>query len=221
MGGILGGLCHEFATSGSARLVRHLLRLAVIGEWDLMDSGTRRFSPSRWLEATRSKWRTPLADRPLRHESLLLASRTRSCCAHPGLGDLVASDDDIARKWARSARLDVSPTSTSCRESARSALRPCRRHERCPYLNRDAATGVILWTSRADDVIARANGATVASTTFHPSPSAPESQLGSAAKSASAFWSGTWTSGFWPKVMATTRSTSTSDSAPAVARSER
>lgn len=181
-GGILGGLCHEFGHQlGLPDWYDTRFGLPVVGEWDLMDSGNAAFfafqvegsddvhvaygllptamsAVDRWLLG----WDEPYVVRAPQDVVTLRPTNSTQ-----GIGP-------------RAARLDIAADESFIVENRRDYL-----YERpedvaiCPYLNRDADTGVILWMSRDDEAVpSRDRRNSNDYDFFISSPTAPTSALG-------------------------------------------
>ncbi|MFQ5598971.1 MAG: immune inhibitor A domain-containing protein [Candidatus Krumholzibacteriia bacterium] len=155
LGGILGALCHEFGHQlGLPDWYNTRTGLPVVGEWDLMDSGNAAF----FAFAVAGREDEPIFALGLLPTSLsaydrhllgwedpyVIRSPRDSVVLRPG------NADDFYGDFPTSARLEVSPEEYFIVENRRDLLAVRIVPDQCPYLNRDADTGVVLWMSRDD-----------------------------------------------------------------------
>ena len=182
LGGIQGAFVHEFGHSlGLPDLYDTNFGLPTVGEWDLMDSGNAAFFA---FQAAGS-------DEVLFALGLLptgLSALSRVLLGWDEVYALQAPEDAVTLRPANStfvdtprvARLDISADEYFLLENRRDVLGPHDEdHESCPYLNRDAATGVILWMSRDDSSRpSRERRNSGEYDFFIASPTAPETELG-------------------------------------------
>jgi hypothetical protein len=183
VGGILGGMCHEFGHQlGLPDLYDTHFGLPTVGEWDLMDSGNAAFfafqvAGSDEIEVAYGLLPTGLS----------ALCRTLLGWEEPyevrAPGDAVTLRPSLTSQGSgpRVARLDVSADEYFLVENRRDLL---YEHpddvSGCPYLNRDADTGVILWTSKDDDAKPPRERRNSGEYDFFISaPTAPEGMLGS------------------------------------------
>ena len=183
LGGLLGTLCHEFGHQlGLPDWYDTYFGLPVVGEWDLMDSGNAAFfafqeEGSEAIYTAFGLLPTGMCtlDRMLLgwDEPYVVHAPEEEVTLRPTLS--------VQGSGPRAVRLDVSPDEYFLVENRRDLLAERAGDvSACPYLNRDAETGVVLWMSRDDDARPpreRRNSGEY--DYFIPSPTAPEGEIGS------------------------------------------
>jgi len=183
LGGILGAFTHEFGHSiGLPDWYDTNYGLPAIGEWDLMDSGNAAFFAFQAAGSDEVLFALGLLPTGLSAMSRVLLGWDEAYAvrAPQDVVTLRPANTTQSAGVPRIARLDVSADEYFLIENRRDLLAERADDvEACPYLNRDAATGVILWMSRDDTgrpPRERRNSGEY--DFFIASPTAPESQLG-------------------------------------------
>ena len=157
LGSIQGPLCHEFGhLLGLPDWYDTRFGLPAVGEWSLMDSGSAAVFafvlPGNEEQPIFALGLLPTGlsamDRVLLgwEEPTVLRAPQDSVVLRPPNGDAAFGD------FPTCARLDVSPEEYFLVENRRDLLgrRIPLDVDFCPYLNRDADTGVVLWMSKDD-----------------------------------------------------------------------
>jgi M6 family metalloprotease-like protein len=194
LGGIQGALCHEFGHQlGLPDWYDTLFGLPVVGEWTLMDSGNAAF----FAFALAGQEDEPIFALGLLPTSLGALDRIALGWEQPYVvrapSDSVilrpATADEFYGDHASSAILPVSPEEYFLVENRRdvNAFRSSALGgndvELCPYLNRDADTGVVLWMSKDDPTKAPRERHNTGEYDFWiSSPTAPDDAFGDCAE---------------------------------------
>ncbi len=185
IGGTLGGLCHEFGHQlGLPDWYDTFYGLPVVGEWSLMDSGN----------ATTIAFQVEGSDEVIVGYGMVPASFSavdRILLGWEIPAVLQAPEDQVTLRplnssqgaGPRSARIPFAADESFVIENRRDLLYELPpdslETEPCPYLNRDEATGVILWLSKDDpSKPSRARRNSREYDYFIASPSAPAGALG-------------------------------------------
>ncbi len=188
-GSIQGPLAHEFGHQlGLPDWYDTRFGLPRVGEWSLMDSG----SGALFAFVVEGGSEEPIFALGLLPTSLSALDRVLLGWEEPYV--LRAPQDSVTLRPAnadtrfhagpKSARLDVAPEEYFLVENRRDLLgrRIPEDSEICPYLNRDAQTGVVLWMSKDDaNLPSRQRHNTGEYDFWVSAPTAPESAAGDCA----------------------------------------
>jgi M6 family metalloprotease-like protein len=182
LGGILGAFCHEFGHSlGLPDWYDTNFGLPVIGEWDLMDSGNAAFFAFQVANTQEVLFALGLLPTGLSAMSRVLLGWDEPYAMQSPADVVTLSPANSTQPVGpRVARLDVSADEYFLIENRRDFLAEhVEDVEECPYLNRDAATGVVLWMSRDDAMRpSRQRRNSGEYDFFIAAPTAPEAELG-------------------------------------------
>lgn len=182
VGGLLGSMVHEFGHQlGLPDWYDTYYGLPVVGEWDLMDSGNAAFFAFQVAGSDEVQLAYGLLPTGLSAvDRYLLGWDDPYVMQAPEDVVTLRPGNSVQGVGPRSARLDVSPDEYFLVENRRDLLYDHPDDVTpCPYLNRDAATGVVLWTSRDDDAKpSRERRNSGDYDFFIGSPTAPDAALG-------------------------------------------